>query len=53
MPTTRATRKAAALAAARQRNEQASFLCRLPLDVQASILYHLPLAHDIALTGLT
>ncbi len=53
MPTTRAARRSAASAAARERNEQASFLCRLPLDVQASILYHLPLAHDIALAGLS
>ena len=53
MPTTRAARAAAARAAARERNEQASLLCRLPLDVQASILYHLSLAHDIALAGLS
>ena len=52
MPTTRAARAAAARSAARERNEQASLLCRLPLELQASILFHLPLAHDIALTGL-
>ena len=44
MPTTRAARRAAAGAAAREANEQASLLCRLPLEVQASILYQLTLA---------
>ena len=39
--------------AARERNSQDSFLCRLPLDAQASILFQLTLAHDIALAGLT
>jgi len=34
-------------------NEQGSFLCRLPLDVQASILYHLTTAHDIAAVAPT
>ena len=38
---------------AREANEQASLLCRLPLDVQASILYHLTTAHDIARTART
>ena len=53
MPTTRAARRAAASAAKREANEQASLLCRLPLDVQASILYQLPLAHDIAAVAPT
>jgi WD40 repeat protein len=62
MPTTRAARVAAAGAAARVAaagaaargaNEEASLLCRLPLDVQASILYHLLLAHDIAAVAPT
>ena len=53
MPTTRAARRAAAYVAVREANEQASFLCHLPLEVQASILFWLPLAHDIALAGLT
>jgi WD40 repeat protein len=53
MPATRAARRTAAWVAVREANEQASFLCRLPLDVQASILYHLTTAHDIALAGLT
>jgi WD40 repeat protein len=46
MPTTRATRAAAALAVERR-------LLELPADVLGLVLYHLPLAHDIALTGLT
>ena len=51
--TRRATRRAAACVAARMANEQGSFLCRLPLDVQASILYHLTTAHDIAAVAPT
>ena len=43
MPTTRAARRAAA---ERQ-------LLELPADVLGLVLYQLPLAHDIALTGLT
>ena len=46
MPTTRAAR-AAARAAALQK------LIELPADVLGLVLYQLPLAHDIALTGLT
>ena len=46
MPTTRAARAAAALAVERQ-------LLELPADVLGLVLYQLPLAHDIALTGLT
>ena len=46
MPTSRATRAAAARAAERQ-------LLELPADVLGLVLYQLPLAHDIALTGLT
>jgi WD40 repeat protein len=45
MPTTR-SRRAAARAAERR-------LLDLPADVLGLILYQLPLAHDIALTGLT
>ena len=45
MPTTRAA--AAARAAALQE------LIELPADVLGLVLYQLPLAHDIALTGLT
>ena len=43
MPTTRAARRAAA---------ERRFL-ELPADVLGHVLYQLPLAHDIALTGLT
>jgi WD40 repeat protein len=43
MPTTRAARRAAA----------ARLLLELPADVLSLVLYQLPLAHDIALTGLT
>ena len=50
MPTTRAARRGAA---AREANEKASFLCRLPLEVQASIIYQLTLAHDIAAVAPT
>ena len=46
MPTTRATRAAAARAAERR-------LLELPADVLGLVLYQLTLAHDIALTGLT
>ena len=46
MPTTRARRTAARRAAAR-------LLLELPADVLGLVLYQLPLAHDIALTGLT
>ena len=46
MPTTRATRAAAARAVERR-------LLELPADVLSLVLYQLPLAHDIALTGLT
>ena len=46
MPTTRAAREAARSAAERQ------FL-ELPADVLGLVLYQLPLAHDIALVGLT
>ena len=46
MPTTRAAR-AAARAAALQK------LIELPADVLGLVLYQLPLAHDIARTGLT
>ena len=50
MPTTRAARRAAA---AREANEQASLLCRLLPDLQASILYQLTTAHDIAAVAPT
>ena len=43
MPTTRAARRAAA-----ERR-----LLELPADVLGLVLYQLPLAHDIALAGLT
>ena len=46
MPTTRAARAAARRAAERQ-------LLELPADVLGLVLYQLPLAHDIALAGLT
>ena len=45
MPTTR-SRRAAARAAERR-------LIELPADVLSLVLYQLPLAHDIALAGLT
>ena len=47
MPTTRARRSAAARTAGRLLVEV------LPADVVALILDHLPLAHNIALAGLT
>ena len=43
MPTTRAARRAAA----------ERVLLELPADVLSLVLYQLPLAHDIALTGRT
>ena len=49
MPTTR-SRRAAARAAARAAERR---LIELPADVLSLVLYQLPLAHDIALTGLT
>jgi WD40 repeat protein len=52
MPTTRAARRAAARAAARETNEQASLLGHL-LELQASILYQLTRAHDIAAVAPT
>ena len=53
MPTTRAARRAAAGAAAREANEKASLLCRLPPDALGFVLYQLPLAHDIAAVAPT
>ena len=46
MPTTRAARRAARAAALQE-------LIELPADVLGLVLYQLPLAHDIALSGLT
>ena len=46
MPTTRSRRAAARVAALQE-------LIELPPDALGLVLYQLPLAHDIALTGLT
>ena len=50
MPTTRAARRGAA---AREANEKASLLCRLPTDALGLVLYQLTLAHDIAAVAPT